>query len=167
MAGDTTEWDVFVSYTKTDRGWAEWIAWQLEGAGWQVLIQAWDIVPGRNWVHSMQEGVRRATRTLAVMSSDYLTSVYGTAEWEVAWAADPLGLQRKLLAVRVEKDCERPGFLGTIVGIDLFDMSEDEARRCLVDAMKAAIAGSARPTTAPEFPGSGPATVQPSFPRKS
>jgi hypothetical protein len=29
----TTQWDFFVSYTKTDRTWAEWIAWQREAAG--------------------------------------------------------------------------------------------------------------------------------------
>jgi hypothetical protein len=163
---DATAWDVFVSYTKTDRRWAEWIAWQLEDAGWRVLIQAWDMVPGSNWVHAMDEGAQRARRTLAVMSSDYLASVYGTAEWEVAWSADPLGLRRKLLTVRVE-DCERPGLLGTIVGIDLFGVAEHEARQRLVDAVRAAIAGRARPTTPPAFPGAGPAIVPPEFPRKT
>ena len=78
------DWDVFVSYTKSDRGWAEWIAHQLEDSSWRTLIQAWDFVPGTNWAHLMQEGVRRSKRTLAVMSSAYLDSVYGTAEWEVA-----------------------------------------------------------------------------------
>jgi hypothetical protein len=33
--------DFFVSYTSTDRAWAEWIAWQLEAEGYQVVIQAW------------------------------------------------------------------------------------------------------------------------------
>jgi hypothetical protein len=33
--------DFFVSYTSTDRAWAEWIAWQLESEGYQVVIQAW------------------------------------------------------------------------------------------------------------------------------
>ena len=41
-------WDFFVSYTHTDRAWAEWIAWVLEEDGHQVLIQAWDFVPGSN-----------------------------------------------------------------------------------------------------------------------
>jgi hypothetical protein len=37
--------DFFVSYTSTDRVWAEWIAWQLEQAGYQVIVQAWDFTP--------------------------------------------------------------------------------------------------------------------------
>src|SRR5262249_8408630 len=43
VAGSAGEgWDFFVSYAQADRGWAEWIAWQLEQDGYQVLIQAWD-----------------------------------------------------------------------------------------------------------------------------
>jgi TIR domain len=31
--------DFFVSYTGADRTWAEWIAWQLEADGYQVVFQ--------------------------------------------------------------------------------------------------------------------------------
>ena len=31
--------DFFVSYNKADRTWAEWIAWQLEAAGYEIVIQ--------------------------------------------------------------------------------------------------------------------------------
>lgn len=153
--GAVPSWDVFVSYNKADRGWAEWIAWQLEENGWRVLIDAWDFVPGSNWAHVMEQGVRGAKRTLAVMSPAYLTSVFGTAEWEVAWAKDPFGFQRKLLLVRVEK-CDQPGFLGQIVGIDLFDVTEDEARQRLLNAVQGAEEGRAKPTVAPSFPGREP-----------
>jgi len=37
--------DFFVSYTSADRTWAEWIAWQLEAEGCQVVVQAWDFTP--------------------------------------------------------------------------------------------------------------------------
>ncbi|MGW4210274.1 toll/interleukin-1 receptor domain-containing protein [Lentzea sp. NPDC004789] len=152
LVGMSADWDVFVSYNQADRAWAKWIAWQLEHAGLEVLIEAWDFVPGSNWTHVMQEGVQRAERTLAVLSRSYLTSVYGTAEWEVAWAADPLGLKRKLLVVRVE-DCDRPGFLGQVVGIDLFGVTRDEARTTLVNGVAAALAGRAKPVSEPPFPG--------------
>jgi hypothetical protein len=146
------EWDIFVSYTKDDLEWAEWISWQLEEARWRTLFQAWDIVPGKNWVHSMHEGVQRATRTLAVLSPAYLRSMYGTAEWEAAWAADPLGRRRKLLPVRVA-ECDRPGLLGQVVGVDLFRCEPAEARRRLLDAVQASIAGRMPPTSPPPFPG--------------
>ncbi|MGQ0774795.1 MAG: toll/interleukin-1 receptor domain-containing protein [Pseudonocardiales bacterium] len=50
---DGTEWDFFVSYTQADRAWAEWIAWLLEADGYRVLVQAWDMVAGSNWISLM------------------------------------------------------------------------------------------------------------------
>ena len=38
--------DFFVSYTRKDQPWAEWIAWQLDTAGFTTLIQAWDFKSG-------------------------------------------------------------------------------------------------------------------------
>ena len=39
VGGDTRRgWDFFVSYTQTDRAWAEWIAWVLEEDGHRVLV---------------------------------------------------------------------------------------------------------------------------------
>jgi hypothetical protein len=46
--------DFFVSYNRTDKQWAEWIAWTLEEAGYSVVIQAWDFRPGGNFVLDMQ-----------------------------------------------------------------------------------------------------------------
>jgi hypothetical protein len=45
-----------VSYTSADQAWAEWIAWELEAAGYTTLIQAWDFRPGTDWAIKMQEG---------------------------------------------------------------------------------------------------------------
>jgi hypothetical protein len=41
--------DLFISYTKDDRGWAEWIAWawQLEAEGDTTVLQAWDATRSR------------------------------------------------------------------------------------------------------------------------
>src|ERR1017187_8146763 len=116
-------WDFFVSYTQADRAWAEWIAWALEEDGHRILVQAWDFVPGTNWIQGMQAGTTDAARTIAVLSADYLESVYGGAEWQAAWAGDPGGTGRKLLTVRVQ-DCERPGLLAGVVGRDLFGIAE-------------------------------------------
>jgi hypothetical protein len=54
--------DVFVSYTSADRPWAEWIAWELEAAGYSTLIQAWDFGAGSNFVVEMHQAARVATR---------------------------------------------------------------------------------------------------------
>jgi len=152
MTWDESEgWDFFVSYTQADRAWAEWVAWQLEESGHRVVVQAWDFVPGTNWIQSMQEGVARAERTIAILSDAYLESVFGAAEWQAAWAADPTGQKRKLVVVRVS-ECERQGLLSTVVGVDLFGCAEAQARARLRRTVADALAGRAKPDQAPPFP---------------
>jgi hypothetical protein len=119
------EWDFFVSYTKTDQEWAEWIGWILEENGYRVLIQAWDIVPGANWIRDMDAG--KADRTIAVLSDTYLNSEYGMAESLTAWALDPTGSDRKLLIARIAPT-DRKGTPGGVVDVDLFGLAEADAR---------------------------------------
>ena len=157
-------WDFFVSYTQADRRWAEWIAWVLEEHGhYHVLVQAWDFVPGSNWIQEMQTGTRDATRTIAVLSDNYLASQYGSAEWQAAWASDPAGDRSHALTVRVA-DCSRPSAAG-VTGVDLFGLDETKAQDRLLRTVAQAIAGRAKPATAPGFPGRGRAMRdEPRFP---
>jgi hypothetical protein len=152
-----TEWDFFVSYQQADRAWAEWIAWQLEGAGHSVLFQAWDFVPGTNWITLMQDGVSRSDRVIVVLSPAYIGSVFGAAEWQSIWVHDPGGAKRHVIPVRVA-DCERPGLLAGIVGIDLFGVPEPTALQRLQDAVQQALAGRAKPLNAPSFPAADAST---------
>jgi len=139
-----TEWDFFVSYQQADRAWAEWMAWQLEAAGHSVLFQGWDFVPGANWIKLMQDGVSSSARVIVVLSPAYIDSVFGAAEWQTIWAHDPTGAKRRVIPVRVA-DCERPGLLAGIVGIDLFGVPEPKALQRLQDAINRALAGRAKP----------------------
>jgi tetratricopeptide (TPR) repeat protein len=162
--GSRDKWDFFVSYTQADQAWAEWIAWILEEDGHRVLVQAWDFVPGSNWIQGMQAGTRDAARTIALLSPGYLESVYGSAEWQAAWAADPAGTGRKLLTVRVT-DCDRPGLLAGVVSVDMFGLAEAAAKARLRSMIAGALAGRTKPGTAPGFPGTGRAMPrEPRFP---
>ena len=104
--------DFFVSYTSVDRPWAEWIAWQLEADGYQVVVQAWDFGAGGDWVHEMQDAMSTAERVVAVLSPDYLHSDHGEAEWRDFYAKDPSGERGLLLPVRV-REVDPPGLLRT------------------------------------------------------
>ncbi len=139
--------DVFVSYNKADRGWAEWIAWALEEEGYSVVVQAWDFRPGGNSVLYMQEATR-ARHTLAVLSPSYLAAEYTQPEWATAFARDPRGKERTLLPVRV-RECAPDGLLAQIIYIDLVGLGEAAARRELL----AGFAESGKPPTQPPYPG--------------
>ena len=73
--------DFFVSYTSVDRPWAEWITWQLEAGGYQLVMQSWDIIAGRGLGPPDAAGHvdRRACRSSAVARLPH--SVHGEAEW--------------------------------------------------------------------------------------
>src|SRR5947209_5062107 len=116
MADDQTQSeqkdkDFFISYTGKDRAWAEWIAMQLEEAGYRTIIQAWDFRPGSNFVAEMDDAAKRAHRTMPVLSPAYLASEYAFAEWAVAFRRDPRGLAGRVLPVRIQR-CEVEGLLG-------------------------------------------------------
>ena len=102
------------------------------------------MVPGANWAHRMQEGVRHAGRTLAVLSAAYVESVFATAQWEAAWRGDPLGEQRRLLVFRVA-ECDRPGLLAGVVSVDLFGVGETAARALIKATIRGAVTGRTSP----------------------
>jgi hypothetical protein len=143
--------DFFVSYTSADRAWAEWIAWQLEAEGYQVIVQAWDFGAGGDWVHEMQQATTTAERVVAVLSAAYLESVHGEAEWRAFYAKDPTGERRLLLPVRVS-DVEPPGLLTTRIYVDLVGRDATSAREALLGAVRGA---RGKPSEEPEFPAPG------------
>ncbi|MBL7498734.1 TIR domain-containing protein [Frankia sp. CNm7] len=158
--------DVFVSYAAVDGVWAEWISWQLEGAGHRVTLRAWDFAAGANLVQETQRALSASARMVAVMSQAYLASAAEIAQWQAAWAGDPTGAQRRLVVVRVE-DCALPGLLGQLVGVDLFGLDQEEAGARLLTAV-AGMRG--KPERPPAFPGGLPteaARTPPRFPGPS
>jgi TIR domain len=66
--------DFFISYAGVNRPWAEWIAIELERAGYSTVLQAWDFRPGTDFLHKMHEATTSAKRTIAVLSPAYFGS---------------------------------------------------------------------------------------------
>jgi TIR domain len=151
--------DFFISYNRHDKDWAEWIAWQLENAGYTTFLQAWDFRPGGNFVADMQEAATNSERTVAVLSETYLSSQFTLPEWNAAFALDPTGKQGLLLPVKV-RACDPKGLLSQIVYIDLTGLASEQAVERLLAGVKR---GRAKPSTAPGFPGTV-APTEPPFP---
>jgi TIR domain len=157
--------DFFISHTKADKAWAEWIAWTLEAAGYSTILQAWDFRPGSNFVLEMQRAATEANHTIAVLSQKYLESVFTQPEWAAAFAQDPQGKRQKLIPVRIAT-CELTGILAPIVYLDLVGLPENDARTALLGAFS----GRNKPASAPTFPGTrtpralGLSSTQPAYP---
>jgi three-Cys-motif partner protein len=144
--------DLFYEQLKAD--------WKLEEAGYTTVLQAWDFVPGSNFVVEMDKAARQAKRTIAVLSPNYVAASFTQPEWASAFAGDPTGAARKLVPVRVA-DCDPPGLLGQVVFLDLVGLDQDAARERLLAGVRERL----KPSEAPPFPGvAHPDEQAPAFP---
>lgn len=146
---------IFVSYNQADRAWAEWIAWILEEDGFVARLQDWDF--RGNFVLEMDEAVRDAAQTVAVLSRDYQNAKFTHSECAAAFAQDPKSVDNKLIPVRVG-DCKPDGLLGQISFVDLVDKDEDAAASMLLARVRGE---RGKPPSKPGFPGR---SKKPDFP---
>jgi len=124
---------VFVSHASADVRWAEWIASVLEGAGYQVELDAWDWVAGDSFVQRMQEALTAAAVLLAVWSPAYFAGPFAMAELNARFAATVKDAGRRLMPVVVEA-CEVPELYGPLIRVDLAGLGRRAARERLLAA---------------------------------
>ena len=118
--------DFFVSYNKDNKDWAKWIAGTLEENGYTVYLQAWDIVPGDDFIGRMNDFLRYSENYIAVFSSSFWNSDYCRKEFQTAFNAHLNKDIKKFLPVRIENFS--PDVLyKTIVYIDIFNLNEAQA----------------------------------------
>jgi hypothetical protein len=150
--GDRT--DFFVSHAGADRAWAEWAAWQLEQAGYTVVLDVWDWAAGQNFVTAMSDALGRCDRVVALFSAAYFDrDRYTAEEWSAAALHVPGTGEGRLVPVRVEEvpAAEMPAVLRPLLYRDVFGLGEEQARRVLLEA----VAGPRRPGGKLPFPPRG------------
>jgi TIR domain-containing protein len=154
--------DFFVSFNSADRAWADWIAWTLEEAGYQVVYQPWDFRPGGNFVLEMQKAAGEARKTVVVLSDNYLKADYTQPEWAAAFVDDPRGEKRKLIPLRVAP-CSPTGMLKPLIYADLVGLPPDAAKAAVLTAVSD---NRPKPAQPPAFPGTAahPANPAPAYP---
>lgn len=135
---------IFISHTRSDKDWAEWIAWTLKEAGYSVEIQSWSSPAGTDWVDWMNRAVPESDTLIAVLSDEYMDSPYAMVELYMAFTDDPTAQKRKIIPVRV-RECEPRGLLARLSYADLVGVSEEVARARLFDASKPDTIATLRP----------------------
>ncbi|WP_170990819.1 FxSxx-COOH system tetratricopeptide repeat protein [Herbidospora galbida] len=123
--------DFFIHHADDDVAWAEWIACELEQAGYGVILTAWDIRPGHNRLEEIDKALATSRHTLHLLSSEQ------DAEAVVRTAAQHQGLagkERALIPIRL-RDGDVAGSVAALQPIDLCDVDEDEARRRLLSGV--------------------------------
>src|SRR4051794_22380999 len=139
--------DFFVSFNGTDFAWAEWIAWELEQAGYSVWYQHWDFKG--DFVLNMDEAHDYSHRTVGILSPDALRSESVRAEWNARRTEDPTNRHDRLILVRV-RECEPLGLLKAFVWLDLIGCDEAGAKERVLERVRGL---RRKPGEPPVFPG--------------
>ena len=149
---DTTEpgLDFYISYASQDRMWAEWAAGELRSAGYTIVLDVWDWLPGDNIITAREDALRRADRVLALCSAAYFGGRFTEQDWTAVMAVQH-GKPGRLIPVWIEDldGSELPRLLRSVQAIKLARVDEAEARRRLLTAL----AGELGPDGIPSFPG--------------
>ncbi|MEU6049559.1 FxSxx-COOH system tetratricopeptide repeat protein [Streptomyces xanthochromogenes] len=142
--------DVHLSYAAENRMWADWIEAVLGRAGFRVLPRdVSDPAPAR------PEPVADTSRSVVLLSAAYLKSARAMGIWQRAAAADPTGLRRTMLPVRVD-DVRLPGAYLDRNPVDLFRLDEAHATEALLRALDRPGQGGGGQSGGPRFPGTVP-----------
>ena len=126
--------DFFVSYNKADKDWAKWIAGTLEENGFSVYVQAWDIVPGDDFIERMSVFLECSKNYIAVLSNAFCSSEYCKKEFQTAFNAHINKKIDKFIPMRIE-NVLISALYTTTVYIDLFDVDESKAREKLLNGV--------------------------------
>jgi hypothetical protein len=118
--------DFFISYTGRDEEWATWVAWQLELAGYRVIIQAEDFGMG-SFKINMEKAVREVKVLLAILSESYLESEWGRWEWTAYMNANGA----RIIPIQIE-DISTPSLLRSLRRINLIHLDERAAQKKLL-----------------------------------
>jgi hypothetical protein len=117
--------DFFISHAGRDTAWAEWLAWQLQQAGYRVELDVWDWAPGEDFVARMSAALERADRLLAVCTEAYFASTFGGAELRAAFAGR-LAAEGRIVPVLIEP-VTLPPLYAPLIHLDLTGLDEAAA----------------------------------------
>jgi tetratricopeptide (TPR) repeat protein len=126
--------DFFISHASEDEQWAEWIAAKLQWAGYKIELDVWEWSAGENFVAAMANGLRRASKVIAVYSASYFTRPYAQAEYHAAFSTSVDAHRPRVIPVQVE-ECDIPELYRTLIRINIVGVDEETAARKLLEGV--------------------------------
>ncbi len=154
--------DFFISHATPDREWAQWIAWQLEAAGFATYLPMRDLRPGSDR-RELEQAIVGSRRAIVTLSPDYIRSDFCEREWRAIADREEDEEEPTLVPVRV-RECEPTGQLGRLAYVDLVGLDEPRAAEQLTHGVST---DGRRRGGRPDFPSSvvHEQADEPEFPR--
>lgn len=100
-------YDVFLSYTSSDRPIARKLAIKLRNHGVRVWFDEWAIKPGDDILYQIEEGLQRSQALMLCMTTRVFGSDWVGLERGTMMFRDPMNKMRRLIPVLLE-DCNIP-----------------------------------------------------------
>jgi tetratricopeptide (TPR) repeat protein len=123
---DGFKYDVFISYSHTDRAWVRGeLLPRLEAAGLKVLIDFRDFEPGAPSVQEMRRGVATSHKTLLVLTPAYLESAWTSFESLLLQTLDPANRDRRLIPL-LRARCDLPLEISYLTYVNFVDPEDWE-----------------------------------------
>jgi|CXWL01.1.fsa_nt_gi hypothetical protein len=111
------KFDAFISYSHSDREFAELLLKALEKRGLKVAIDYKDFSVGAPVLREMNRLILTSRHIIIVLSPDFLRSEWTEFEVVTAQAIDPSSYQRKIIPV-MHRDVKLPSRLNHLVSLD-------------------------------------------------
>ncbi|MFZ1963006.1 MAG: toll/interleukin-1 receptor domain-containing protein [Roseiarcus sp.] len=118
----------FVSYTSSDREWAQWIGAELRTLGHEPFVHEWEIGAGEDIYAWMEKRHDQADHVISVVSDAYMKAPFSMLECNAAlWRSAKLGQNFALLAL--VEPIKLPNLVDFMRRYELFGVSKDEAQK--------------------------------------
>ncbi len=75
-------YDVFISFSSAQRPWVEALGENLKSAGKTVFLDAWELVPGRDWIRAIDSAIDASRAAVLIVSPEALESGWVREEYE-------------------------------------------------------------------------------------
>lgn len=119
--------NVFISYARGDKHWADWLAERLSSRGFLISTDATSVPTGASFIAELNRTIENADVVLALLSPNYFQSTWRQQETAAAAAS-----RVPIIPVLVEP-CEVQGFLKYYNWADLTS-DRDRGLRVVIQA---------------------------------
>jgi small GTP-binding protein len=139
---DDFRYDVFISHSSKDNLVVRALAQRLRDDGLRVWLDDWELKPGDNIPHKIEEGLEHSRVLLLCMSANAFSSDWATLESQTFRFRDPLNQQRRFIPLRLD-DAPLKGTLAQFSYINWLPRARKQAYPKLLEACRPPIKSTA------------------------
>src|SRR5919107_2233715 len=133
MPDDEFKYDVFISHSSKDNLVVRALAQRLRDDGLRVWLDDWELKPGDNIPHKIEEGLEHSRILLLCMSAHAFGSDWAKLESQTFRFRDPLNRQRRFIPLRLD-DTEPKGSLAQFSYINWLPRARKQSYPQLLEA---------------------------------